>query len=126
MKMLPTLYQNHLQNQLSKSQLLLLNILINLLQEIKQVNLEKLATALPLPILFHSRRKKLQRFLSLPMLNIKEIWFPIVEEWLSQNFSLGPNIYLAIDRTNWNRKNLIVISLIYQKRAIPVYYKAIA
>lgn len=124
--MLPTLYQNHLQNQLSKSQLLLLNILINLLQEIKQVSLEKLATALPLPILFHSRRKKLQRFLSLPMLNIKEIWFPIVEEWLSQNFSLGTTIYLAIDRTNWNRKNLIMISLIYQKRAIPIYFELLS
>jgi hypothetical protein len=29
----------------------------------KTVNLEKLATALPMPILFESRRRKIQRFL---------------------------------------------------------------
>jgi len=39
--------------------LLFLNILINVLQNIKQVSLEKIATALPLPILFERRRKNL-------------------------------------------------------------------
>jgi hypothetical protein len=123
MQMLPSLYQTHLQSQLSASQLLFLNILINILQEIKEVSIEKIATALPLPILFHSRRKKLQRFLSLPILNVKELWFPIIKEWLSQNFLPNQNIYLAIDRTNWERQNLIIVSMIYDKRAIPVYFE---
>lgn len=63
--MLPRLYQIHFQKYLKLSDYLFLEILINLTQSIKQVNLEKLATSLPLPILFESRRKKIQRFLSL-------------------------------------------------------------
>jgi len=56
MTMLPPSYQTHLQSQLNRAEYLLLT-LINLLQSIKQVKLEALATALPLPITF-SRRKK--------------------------------------------------------------------
>ncbi len=42
-KMLPTLYQNHLEDQLEPSELLVFNILINVLQNIKEVRLEKIA-----------------------------------------------------------------------------------
>ncbi len=85
--------------------------------------LEKIANALPIPILFESRRKKIQRFLSLPILNIQSIWFPIIENWLTQNLPENQRIYLVIDRTKWQRKNLIMISLIYDKRAIPIYWE---
>lgn len=121
--MLPSLYQTHLENQLEPSELLLFNILINILQDLKQISLEKIATAIPLPILFESRRKKLQRFLSLPSLNIKTLWFAILQKWLAQKFSENQRLYLVIDRTSWERRNLIMISLIYEKRAIPVYFE---
>ena len=121
--MLPLLYQTHLENKLEPSEFLFLNILINILQNIKEVSLEKIATALPLPILFESRRKKVQRFLSLPTLNIKTLWFPIIKDWVAQNFSDNQPIYLVIDRTIWERKNLIMISIIYDQRAIPVYFE---
>jgi len=68
-------YQTHLQSQLNRADYLLLTLLVNLLQSIKQVKLET-ATALPLPITFNSR-KKVQRFLSLPQLTLETIWFPI-------------------------------------------------
>lgn len=71
--MLPPLYQTHLENQLKPSELLFFNILINILQNIKEVSLEKISTALPIPILFESRRKKVQRFLSLPIFNTKNL-----------------------------------------------------
>ena len=61
--MLPPLSQTCLENQLEKSDLLLLTLLINVLQDIKEVSFEKIANALPLPILFESRRKKVQQFL---------------------------------------------------------------
>ncbi len=82
--MLSSLYQNHLENQLAPSELLFFNILINVLQNVKEVSLEKIATALPIPILFESRRKKIQRFLSAPTLNIKTLWFPIIKDWLAR------------------------------------------
>ena len=72
-KMLLPLYQTHLENQLESSELLFVELMINVLQNIKEVSLEKIATVLPVPILFESRRKKVQRFLSLPSLNIKTL-----------------------------------------------------
>ena len=97
--MLHTLYQNNLENQLKPSELLFFNILINVLQNFKKVSLEKIAAAIPLPILFESRRKKIQRFLSLPSLNIQTLWFPIIKDWVAQNFPDNKPIYLVIDRT---------------------------
>jgi hypothetical protein len=121
--MLPLLYQKHLKNQLEDSELLFLELLIKILQDIKEVSLEKLSTALPLPILFNSRRKKVQRFLSLPTINIEKLWLPIIKNWLSQTFTSHQNIYLIIDRTNWARNHLIMISIVYDCRAIPVYFE---
>ena len=121
--MLSALYQTHLKNQLQPSELLFCNILINILQDIKEVSLEKISTALPLPILFESRRKKVQRFLSLPNLNIETLWFPIIKDWVNQKFTANQPIYLVIDRTIWEHKNLIMISIVYDRRAIPVYFE---
>lgn len=80
LRMLPSLYQTHLENQLSSAQLLFFSLIINVLQEVKSVSLEKLAATLPLPILFESRRKKIQRFLSLPIFQIENLWFEIIKD----------------------------------------------
>ena len=99
--MLSLFYQTHLKSQLGLSEYLMLKILISLLHSIKKVNLETLATALPFTILFQSRRKKIQIFLSLPCLNIETIWFPIVKAWLEEYLPTNQVIYLIIDRTSW-------------------------
>ncbi len=122
MTMLPPFYQTHLKNQFSPTEYLLFTILINVLQSIKKVSLEAIATALPIPILFESRRKKLQRFLSLPFLTIEKIWFPIVTTWLSAYFQPDEIIYVVIDRTAWGCINLFVISIVWDKRAFPIYF----
>ncbi|BAZ70840.1 transposase (plasmid) [Fischerella sp. NIES-4106] len=114
LKMLPLLYQQHLEKQFSRSEILLLNLLINVLQNIKKVSLEKLATVLPIPILFESRRKKIQRFISLPSLSIEKLWFPIIKSWLVRDFEQNQVIYLVIDRTSWACINLLMISIIYE------------
>ncbi|NEO00767.1 MAG: IS4 family transposase [Moorea sp. SIO3I7] len=121
--MLPVFYQNHLKSQLSKSEYLFILILLSLLQTIKEVNLEKLANALSIPIKFESRRKRIQRFLSLPNLTIEKIWFPIVKTWLSTYFTNEQLIYVAIDRTNWSRINFLMISIVWDKRAFPIYFE---
>jgi len=121
MKMMPSFYQEHLQSQLSRCQYLLLSCLIHLLQTLKQVRLETLATVLPLPITFESRRRKLQRFLKLPQLTFERLWFPIIRQWVKAEFEVGEWLYLAIDRTSWAGVNLLVVSLIVDKRAIPLY-----
>jgi hypothetical protein len=120
--MLPSFYQTNLQANLSVQEYLLLKILINLLQSIKKVSLETLATSLPIPIIFESRRKKIQRFLSLPNISIEKVWFPIVTIWLSTYFEKEKIIYLVMDRTSWSRINLFMVSVVWDKRAFPVYF----
>jgi hypothetical protein len=119
------MYQKHLENQLKESELLFFNLMINVLQDLKEVSLEKIANALPLPLLFESRRKKVQRFLSLPILQSREIWFAPIKKWLAQNFTTSEALYLVIDRTKWEVKKLIMISVIYDQRPIPIYFEFI-
>ncbi len=96
---------------------------MNLLQSIKQVKLETLAAALPLPIQFESRRHKLQKFLSVLGWKVELLWFPLFESWLKTNFSHNQVLDLAIDRTSWKSINLLLVSLIWERCAIPIYKK---
>ena len=116
-------YQTYLAPKLTKSELLMLNILINLLQIHKWVGLESLANRLPLPIEFESRRRKLQRFLSLKILDVEELWFPILKEILKNYYNPLKRIYIVPDRTRWLNINIFMVSLIYKKRAIPIYFE---
>lgn len=45
--------------------------------------------------------------------------------WLTNNFEPDAILYIAIDRTQWGLVNLIVVSLIYDKRAIPIYFEVL-
>ena len=56
--MIPSIYQSYLEKTLSARQWLLLSLLVTVVQTIRDVRLETIAEALPLPILFESRRKK--------------------------------------------------------------------
>ena len=98
MLQLPELYDNHLKKQFNYPQYLILLILLNLLQNLKTVRLEKLARRFPSPIKLKSRIKKLQRFLSLKQINLKNLWFPIISSWLQEEFNKGEVIYLAMGR----------------------------
>ena len=65
---------------------------------------------------------KLQRFLDLPQLTIALIWLPLIAYWLKTYCSAGQTLLVAIDRTQWGCINLFTIALIWQKRAIPLYW----
>ncbi len=73
-------YQSLLAPKLSNSEYWLLQLLLKILQCIKDVRLEQLAQKLPLPILMDSRRRKLQRFLSLEHWTVENIWWPIIQD----------------------------------------------
>lgn len=121
--MLQTSYQKILKNKFKIADFIFLKLVITILQSIKKVNLEKLANALPIGIKFESRRRRLQRFLVLPNLTIEQVWYPILSMLLSTYFQKNKIIYLAIDRTNWGLINILMISVIWDKRAIPVYFE---
>lgn len=123
MIILPEFYETNLKRELGRAEYLLLKILINLLQSIKSVSIQALAIALPIPIFFESRRKRIQIFLSLNYINIEEIWFPIIKSWLKIYFPLNKVIYVVIDRTNLGCINLLMISVVWDKRSIPIYFE---
>lgn len=121
--MLPPFYQACLSAQLSQIHLITLQMLIDLLQKERQVSLERLATLFAQPIQFESRRRNLQRFLVLPQLSAKALWFPIVKYWLKGHFKREQPLEVVIDRTQWKHHNLLMVSVVHQKRAIPLYWQ---
>ncbi len=120
--MLPQFYQTQLQSRLNLTQYLTLQLLVGLLQFHKQVRIERLAALFPQPILFESRRRSIQRFLQLPQLSVVILWFPIIEHLINTYLPKSKYLYLAIDRTQWKQYNLFVVSVIYSKRAWPIYW----
>src|SRR5919202_678242 len=122
-KMLPELYLNCLKSQLSASQLLTLEMLVWLLQFHKQIRIERLAAYLPLPILNESRRRPVQRFLILPQLSIPLLWFPLIKSILVTQIPPGNQVIVPLDRTQWKQNNLFVVSVIWDKRAWPIYWQ---
>jgi len=82
--MFPPFYQKTLRAHLNESQYLTLQLLLLLLQVHRQVKLSVLANVFPQPIQYQSRKRNLQRFLVLPQLNIKLLWFPLLKYWIRQ------------------------------------------
>ncbi len=124
--MLPKFYQTHLRSTLNANQYILINILVELLQGQKQVRLERLAANLPLPIKFESRRRLLQRFLICPHLTISIIWFAIINYLLHSYFTDKKELILVVERTQWRDLNLLMVSLVWNSRAIPVNWQFLA
>ena len=118
--MLPELYRTCLQSQLSQSQLHPLEMLVWLLQQHKQVRIETLAACLPLPILFESRRH-LQRFLILSQLSVVLSWFRLIKGMSKTQIQLGSQVIVTVDRTPWRANNLLMVSVVWAKRAWPYW-----
>lgn len=118
--MLPEFYHKCLEQLLTPRQYATLRIVVLILQSYRTIQIEKLASILPIPIKYQSRRRHLQRFLVLPQLTTKCIWFPIIKKWLKIHQNKKRICYVAIDRTRWQERNLFVASLIKNKRAIPL------
>lgn len=112
-----------------------------MLQSYRDVSLSTLANRFPQPIKYESRVRNLQRFLDLPELTAKLLWFPLIKHLVKQEFRHQPtnreqrrrakkfqlinqgHLFLIIDRTQWQEQNLIVLSLAWGKHAIPVYWE---
>lgn len=120
--MLPKLYLDYLKSYLSTSELLTLQILIWLLQVNRQVRIERLASSFPYPIKCESRRKKIQRFKVLSKLSLPLLWFPLIKKLIKSQFKLGNRLIIVLDRTQWETSNILMISIVWKKRALPMYW----
>lgn len=103
----------------------------------RQVKLSVLASVFPQPIQYQSRKRNLQRFLVLPQLNVKLLWFPLIKYWIRQT-QTGRGLnrdqrrhlkqhqhqkygywIIAIDQTQWKRRNVFMVSLLWGTHALP-------
>lgn len=141
--MLPPSYQIILKKHLSESQYLTLELLVLLIQAHRQVSLSFLSSVFPQPIQYRSRKRNLQRFLLLPQLSVKLLWFPLLKYWLRQEESgRGLNReqrrhrkkltfrkfgywLVAIDRTEWKGRNVFMVSLVWGTHALPLYWEVL-
>jgi hypothetical protein len=80
---------------------------------------------MPYPITFESRRRPIQRFLKLLALNIEKLWFPLIKYILRTQFNKQKDLIVAIDRTQWRDRNIFFICLIWQQRALPLYWQVL-
>ena len=108
---------------MTETQFPTLKILVWLLTVHKTVKIERLAAGFPLPIKYESRRKYIQRFLTLFSLSLPLFWFPIIIMIIREEFVDGSQLILTIDRTQWKDSNIFVIAVIYKKRALPIYWE---
>lgn len=115
-------YKFQLEKSLTKSQSLTLQLLVWLLQVQKDVKIERLAGCLPIPILYESRRQKIQRLLASSTLSLSLFWFPIIKSIVEKEFPLNKRLILVLDRTQWSDKNVFMISVIWRNRALPIYW----
>jgi Transposase DDE domain len=116
------LYSTHLQLYLTPSQIETFKILIWLLTVQKTVKIERLAACFPLPIKYESRRKHIQRFLTLSSLSLPLFCFPIIQSIIQKEFTEGSRLILTLDRTQWQENNILLIAVIYKRRALPIYW----
>ena len=82
--MFSSFHQTTLRAHLNESQSLTLQLLVLLLQAHRQVKLSVLASVFPQLIQYQSRKRSLQRFLLLPQLSAKLLWFPLIKYWIRQ------------------------------------------
>lgn len=122
MQLLP-IYESDFKKSLTEAQYRTLEILIWLLTVQKTVKIERLATCFPLPIKSESRQKHIQRFLTLFSFSLPLFWFPIVKQIIQQEFKSKSRLIITLDRNQWKDNNVLVIAVIYKKRAIPIYEK---
>jgi hypothetical protein len=146
-----SIYHTSLQEHLSPEQIVLLEMLIRVIQIFKEIKIEKLAGRLPLsccasmvgepdrsaplPIKFESRRRAIQRFLVERALDISLLWLPIIKQIVDRKMSSQKHrtkkqssverkkIYLAMDRTQWQEHNILMIAIIIDRRAMPIYWE---
>ena len=141
--MFPASYQTTLRAHLSESQYLTLQLLLLLIQVHRQVKLSILARVFPQPIQYPSRKRNLQRFLVLPRLSIKALWFPLIKYWIRQE-QTGRGLnrehrrrlkkfkhrkygywIIAMDRTQWKGRNIFMVSIVWGTHALPLYWEVL-
>ncbi|NJK58897.1 MAG: hypothetical protein HC939_24455, partial [Pleurocapsa sp. SU_5_0] len=50
------------------------------------------------------------------------LWFPLIKKIIATQFKKGDRLIITIDRTQWKANNISMASIIWKKRALPIYW----
>ncbi len=50
------------------------------------------------------------------------MWFPLIREIIDRQIKAGTQLIIAIDRTQWQSNNVLMVSAIVQQRAFPIFW----
>lgn len=57
-------------------------------------------------------------------MDLNRLWLGLFACFVSsQNITANSTLYIAIDRTTWGHINLLMVSLVWRKRGIPIYWQ---
>lgn len=93
----------------------------------RSVNLSRIAGKIPGSAKLLSLTRRLSRFLSNPSINVREWYEPIARNWLEKQAKNIQQIQLIVDGTKVGfAHQLLIVSLAYRKRAIPIAWTWVA
>ena len=55
-------------------------------------------------------------------LSLSLLWFPLIKKIISTQYKKGDELIITIDRTQWKNNNISMASVIWKKRALPIYW----
>ena len=61
--------------------------------------------------------------MTLKKFSLALFWFPLVKQIIENLFSFSSELVLILDRNQWQNTNILMISLAWKKRGIPLYWK---
>ena len=82
-------YQDHIKQKLSSYQVITLQTLLYLISVHKTVHISKLSSYFYLPIKSESKRKYIQKILTVKELSLPLFWFPLVKKIIENLFSFS-------------------------------------
>ncbi|MEG4629606.1 hypothetical protein QUB56_08270 [Microcoleus sp. AR_TQ3_B6] len=60
--------------------------------------------------------------MKLSQLRLDLLWYPPIAYWLTTYCQVGQTFAIVIDRPQWTSINLLMVSLLWENRAIPLYW----
>ncbi len=118
--MVSAVYLNSLSAHFSPAHWTMVQLLLLLVQQHRLIRLEQLAALWPQPIHLDSRRRALQRLLLWLQWQQQTLWYPWLATVLASQVRPGQRVYIAMDRTQWSEHNLLIVSLLWRGRALPL------
>ena len=55
-------------------------------------------------------------------LSLSLLWFPLIKKIIASQYKKGDRLIITIDRTQWKNNNISMASVIWKKRALPIYW----